>query len=76
MSGTIRTVICVLLLAGLAYGHHSFTAEFDQKKPVKLTSTGDGLHCHECRRVYPIENDIPVMLVDASRPEDDSPESP
>jgi hypothetical protein len=26
-----------LLLAATGYGHHSFTAEFDDKKPVKLT---------------------------------------
>jgi len=37
MAATLRTVVCVFLLTGLAYGHHSFTAEYDQKKPVKLT---------------------------------------
>ena len=25
---------------------------------------GSGLKCVECRRVYPIRDDIPVMLVD------------
>jgi hypothetical protein len=34
------------------------------KTPVKLTSDGNGLKCSTCRRVYPIRDDIPVMLVD------------
>ncbi len=34
------------------------------KAPVKLTSNGQGLKCGQCRRVYPIKDDIPVMLVD------------
>jgi uncharacterized protein YbaR (Trm112 family) len=36
------------------------------KKPVTLTANGDGLKCGECRRVYPIQDDIPIMLVDAA----------
>ncbi len=36
------------------------------KKPVVLTANGDGLKCGECRRVYPIQDDIPIMLVDAA----------
>jgi uncharacterized protein len=39
------------------------------KTPVKLTSDQQGLKCDKCRRVYPIRNDIPVMLVDEARVE-------
>ena len=34
------------------------------KAEVKLTSGGDGLKCVSCHRVYPIRDDIPVMLID------------
>jgi uncharacterized protein len=37
------------------------------KAPVKLTADGQGLKCGQCRRVYPIQEDIPVMLVDEAR---------
>jgi uncharacterized protein len=37
------------------------------KTPVKLTPDQQGLKCAKCRRVYPIRNDIPVMLVDEAR---------
>ena len=36
------------------------------KKPVILNATGQSLKCVECRRVYPIQDDIPIMLVDAA----------
>jgi uncharacterized protein len=39
------------------------------KTPVKLTPDQQGLKCPSCRRVYPIRNDIPVMLVDEARTE-------
>ena len=32
------------------------------KAPVKLTPNQVGLKCQTCRRVYPIRDDIPVML--------------
>jgi uncharacterized protein len=32
------------------------------KTPVKLLSDGSGLKCDTCRRVYPVRDDIPVML--------------
>jgi len=36
------------------------------KKPVVLTENRKSLKCSECRRVYPIRDDIPIMLVDAA----------
>ena len=37
------------------------------KTPVKITSDLKGLKCAQCRRVYPIREDIPVMLVDEAK---------
>ena len=37
------------------------------KTPVTLTPDNQGLKCSTCRRVYPIRDDIPVMLVDEAR---------
>ena len=34
------------------------------KAPVKPTPDSSGLKCQSCRRVYPVRDDIPVMLVD------------
>ena len=34
------------------------------KTPVKLVKGGTGLKCETCNRVYPIKDDIPVMLID------------
>jgi uncharacterized protein YbaR (Trm112 family) len=34
------------------------------KTPVKLVKNGTGLKCDQCNRVYPIKDDIPVMLID------------
>ena len=31
---------------------------------VELKSDGSGLKCVECKRVYPIRDDIPVMLIE------------
>jgi hypothetical protein len=41
------------------------------KTPVSLTPDNLGLKCSTCRRVYPIRDDIPVMLVDEARIEAD-----
>ena len=40
------------------------------KVPVELKQDENVLRCPECRRVYPIRDDIPVMLVDEARIED------
>lgn len=40
------------------------------KAPLELKPTGTGLKCVECKRVYPIRDDIPVMLIDEARIED------
>jgi uncharacterized protein YbaR (Trm112 family) len=37
------------------------------KTAVKLTADGQGLKCSACRRVFPIRDDIPVMLLDEAR---------
>ncbi len=34
------------------------------KVKVELQSDGNGLKCPECRRIYPVRDDIPIMLVD------------
>jgi uncharacterized protein YbaR (Trm112 family) len=34
------------------------------KGALELKPDGSGLKCTECRRVYPIRDDIPVMLID------------
>ncbi len=34
------------------------------KAEVQLTSDETGLKCVSCYRVYPIRDDIPVMLID------------
>jgi uncharacterized protein YbaR (Trm112 family) len=34
------------------------------KVKVELKPDGTGLKCPECRRVYLIKDDIPVMLID------------
>ncbi|MGH9314881.1 MAG: Trm112 family protein, partial [Vicinamibacterales bacterium] len=34
------------------------------KTPVVEVKNGTALKCNQCKRVYPIKDDIPVMLVD------------
>jgi uncharacterized protein YbaR (Trm112 family) len=37
------------------------------KVRVELLQDENGLKCVQCKRVYPIRDDIPVMLVDEAR---------
>ena len=34
------------------------------KTPVRLVKDGTALKCDACHRVYPLRDDIPVMLID------------
>jgi uncharacterized protein YbaR (Trm112 family) len=38
------------------------------KGDITLNRKGDGLICRTCRLVYPIKDDIPVMLIDEALP--------
>jgi len=40
------------------------------KESVALTPDGSGLKCSKCNRVYPIKDDIPVMLIDEAKIEE------
>ena len=44
-------------------------------EPVHLVKDGAGLRCDGCGRVYPVVDDIPVMLVEEARIEE-SPREP
>jgi uncharacterized protein len=38
----------------------------DCKKPLQLKPGGDALKCTGCHRVYPIRDEIPILLIDES----------
>ena len=40
------------------------------KTPVTLVKNDTALKCGQCHRVYPIKDDIPVMLIDEAKVED------
>ena len=46
------------------------------KAKVELKADGSGLKCVECKRVYPIRDDIPVMLIDEATVEESDDEEP
>jgi uncharacterized protein len=37
------------------------------KKPVRLLADGSGLKCDLCKRVYPVRDEFPVMLVEEAK---------
>ena len=39
------------------------------KGKVLLKEDGSGLTCVECKRVYPVRDDIPIMLIDQATTE-------
>ncbi|HMF56380.1 MAG TPA: Trm112 family protein [Pyrinomonadaceae bacterium] len=45
------------------------------KVKVEMKQDGSALKCPECKRVYPIRDDIPVMLVDEATIENEEPAS-
>lgn len=40
------------------------------KETVELKPDGSGLKCVKCHRVYPVRDDIPVMLIDEAKIEE------
>ena len=42
------------------------------KGDIHLNETGDGLICDACRLMYPIKDDIPIMLIDEATAVDDA----
>lgn len=38
------------------------------KGPINLNADASGLVCDQCRLVYEIREDIPIMLIDEAKP--------
>ncbi len=38
------------------------------KGDLKLTKEKDGLICERCKLIYPIKEDIPIMLIEEAKP--------
>lgn len=41
------------------------------KGEIRLNDAGDGLICENCKLLYEIKDDIPVMLIDEAKPIED-----
>jgi uncharacterized protein YbaR (Trm112 family) len=39
----------------------------DCRKPLKLSADDGSLQCTGCRRVYPIRDGIPILLIDQAQ---------
>lgn len=40
------------------------------KQPLTLKPDGSALKCNACRRVYPVRDDIPILLIDEAKIEE------
>ncbi|MEI6262006.1 MAG: Trm112 family protein, partial [Deltaproteobacteria bacterium] len=38
------------------------------KGDIYLNETGDGLICNQCKLIYEIRDDIPIMLIEEAKP--------
>lgn len=45
----------------------------DCKGKVELKNDGNALQCVECKRIYPVRDDIPVMIIEESYREGEEP---
>jgi uncharacterized protein YbaR (Trm112 family) len=41
------------------------------KSKLELKADGSGLRCVACHRLYPIRDEIPIMLIDEARIDDE-----
>lgn len=42
------------------------------KGPVELNAEATGLLCRTCNLLYPIRDDIPIMLIDEAKPQEET----
>jgi LSD1 subclass zinc finger protein len=41
------------------------------RQPLAMKENGESLKCAACRRVYPVKDDIPILLIDQAVREPD-----